>query len=147
MSWDIAARMADYLERQMQALQSVEQNWESFLQREGDFSDDDLSRIEELQNRHMYALDPLDAEFACLQNEWEKSDLTEETRVEIAGLSNRVAGTLERVQAMEAQLLARIQVQMETVSAEAQELRRGRKMTRDYGASRPDDAQYMDRQV
>lgn len=147
MSWDITARMIDYIERQIEALEAAARDWEPLCRHEGAFSDEDLDRIEEIQSRHARILNPLHAEFVCLQREWERSGPDDGNREAVQERARKASALADRVQAMEKELANRIGAQAQELKPAALALRRGRKMTRDYGTSRPDDARHVDRQA
>lgn len=147
MTRDIATRLLDYLDRQAHMLEAAVEHWQPLIEQDGAFSDGDLGRIEELQLLHANTFEPLHAEYASLRNEWERDTPADEQRALVRVRASEVATLIDRVRAMEAELAERIQHQMRDIASSAQELRRGRKMTRDYGASRTDDARFVDRQA
>jgi hypothetical protein len=144
MSADIAARIADYFQRQAEALRGVERDWERWAHGNGALTDDDLCAIEAIQERHMRVLAPLQAEFRALWKEWEHEERSPAEMESMRQLSREVAEGVSRVRDIEEGLSARIREQMKQVAAAGDAVRRGRKMTRGYGGVPAGDAGYID---
>lgn len=145
MSADIAARIADYLRRQAEALRDVEHDWQRWAEGNAALTDDDLIAIQAVQERHARMLAPLHAEFHSLWKEWEREEHTPAEKETTKRLSDEVAAAVARVRAIEERMSLRIQAQMKEISAAGDAVRRGRKATRGYGGAGANDAAYIDR--
>ena len=104
MSADIAARIADYLQRQGEALRGVERDWQRWVQGDGELTDDDLRDIEAIQERHMRALGPLQAEFRALWKEWEHEERSPAETEPMRRLAQEVAEAVSRVRDIEVEI-------------------------------------------
>ena len=123
------------------------EQWQPILAHDADFTDDILTKIEDLQRDHAQRLEPLHAEYDSLRKEWNASNPNTSQRAAVRARAAETAALVEQLQETERIIADRVTSQMHAITASSQEIKRGRKMTRDSGATRDDDAQYMDRQA
>jgi len=145
MGMELHARVIDYFQRQMAAMQQALDDYSRF---NAAFSEGELSALDACLRHHGAVIEELRREYEHLAQEWQwAAHVPEEARVTVSALAREAEALVKRVDAVQQELHGRVKEQMGIVLEQLKGVRRERGIARGFQQSFVFDAGFIDKKA